>query len=150
VGANLPGVHGLERTYNQQSHYLRDMDDPNKKRLPKKQITADDLQKKIASLEKQLYPAAKAPAIQPGDGLIQGSFPGHAMIVMDVAENKKGEKIFMLAQSYMPAQDIHIVKNLHNPELSPWFELSSGEDIITPERKFTIKQLRTWQRNILF
>jgi transposase-like protein len=81
------GVHGLERTYKQQSHYLRGM---------------------------------------------------------DVAEDKKGEKIFMLAQSYMPAQDIHIVKNLHNPELSPWFELSSGEDIITPERKFTIKQLRTW------
>ena len=47
-------VHGLERTAKQQSHYLRDMDDPQKKRLPKKEITADDLQKKIAALEKQL------------------------------------------------------------------------------------------------
>ena len=48
------GIHGLDRTHKQQSHYLRDMDDPQKKRLPKKQITADDLQKKIAALEKHL------------------------------------------------------------------------------------------------
>lgn len=48
------GIHGLERTKKQQSHYLRDMDDPKKKRLPKKQITTNDLEKKIAALEKQL------------------------------------------------------------------------------------------------
>lgn len=36
----------------------------------------------------------------------------HAAIVMDVAENAEGEKIFMLAQSYMPAQDIHLLVNL--------------------------------------
>jgi len=48
------GIHGLDRTQKQQNHYLRDMDDPNKKRLPKKNITAEDLQKKIAALEKQL------------------------------------------------------------------------------------------------
>lgn len=46
------GVHGLGRTKKQESHYLRDMDDPSKKRLPKKDITAEDLQKKIAALEK--------------------------------------------------------------------------------------------------
>ena len=48
------GIHGLERTAKQQSHYLRDMDDPNKKRFPKKAPTGEDLQKKIAALEKQL------------------------------------------------------------------------------------------------
>ena len=48
------GIHGLQRTQKQQNHYLRDMDDPQKKRLPKKQITTEDLQKKIAALEKQL------------------------------------------------------------------------------------------------
>ena len=37
------------------------------------------------------------------------------MIVADVAFNKKGEKIFILAQGYMPAQDIHIVKNPMEP-----------------------------------
>ena len=48
------GVHGLERTTKQQNHYLRDMDDPQKKRLPKANPTALDLEKKIAFLEKQL------------------------------------------------------------------------------------------------
>lgn len=48
------GIHGLQRTQKQHNHYLRDMNDPQKKRLPKKQITAQDLEKKIATLEKQL------------------------------------------------------------------------------------------------
>ena len=48
------GIHGLQRTVKQQNHYLRDMDDPQKKRLPKKHSTEQDLQKKIAALEKQL------------------------------------------------------------------------------------------------
>ena len=48
------GIHGMQRTQKQQNHYLRDMDDPNKKRLSKKQITTVDLEKKIAALEKQL------------------------------------------------------------------------------------------------
>ncbi len=48
------GVHGLDRTKKQQNHYLRDMDDPQKKRLPKAAPTAQDFEKKIAALEKQL------------------------------------------------------------------------------------------------
>jgi transposase-like protein len=41
------GVHGLERTRKQQNHYLRDMDDPHKKRLPKANPSSQDLEKKI-------------------------------------------------------------------------------------------------------
>lgn len=48
------GIHGLGPTKKQESHYLRDMDDPNKKRLPKKDVTADDLQNKIAALKKSI------------------------------------------------------------------------------------------------
>ena len=48
------GIHGLDRTQKQQNHYLRDMDAPNKKRLPKANPTSLDLEKKIAALEKQL------------------------------------------------------------------------------------------------
>ena len=44
----------MERTRKQQNHYLRDMEDPQKKRLPKANPTAEDLEKKIAVLEKQL------------------------------------------------------------------------------------------------
>ena len=48
------GIHGLQRMAKQQNHYLRDMDDPQKKRLPKKHPTQQDLEKKIAALQKQL------------------------------------------------------------------------------------------------
>lgn len=48
------GIHGLERTQQQQTHYLRDMDDANKKRQPKNKVASQELEKKIAALEKQL------------------------------------------------------------------------------------------------
>ena len=38
-----------------------------------------------------------------GDVFIKGGSPGHAVIVIDAAQNKNGEMMFMLAQSYMPA-----------------------------------------------
>src|SRR5687767_2098054 len=42
-----------------------------------------------ASLEKQLVPVPETATIQPGDVFIKGGFPGHAMIVADVAVNTK-------------------------------------------------------------
>jgi hypothetical protein len=95
-----------------------------------------------ASLEKQLSPVLHISEIETGNVFIKGGFPGHAMIVMDVAVNKKGEKVFMLAQSYMPAQDIHIVRNPMDEKLNPWYRVSGAEIILTPEWKFTKNQLR--------
>ena len=97
-----------------------------------------------ASLEKQLKPVNDWHEIQPGDVFIKGGFPGHTMIVADVAINKEGKKIFMLAQSFMPAQDIHIVKNPMNEKISPWYEETTAGDIVTPEWVFSHWQLRKW------
>jgi hypothetical protein len=97
-----------------------------------------------ASLEKQLKPVNGLNHMEAGDVFIKGGFPGHAMIVMDVAINEKGKKMYMLAQSYMPAQDIHIVKNPVNDKLSPWYEVNNNGDIITPEWIFTNRQLKRW------
>ena len=47
-----------------------------------------------ASLEKQLKPVGDQHEMQPGDVFIKGGFPGHAMIVVDVAVNKTGNKDF--------------------------------------------------------
>src|SRR6202012_484317 len=55
----------------------------------------------------------------PGSVLIRGGSPGHAMQVIDMAEDSAGHRVYLLAQSYMPAQDIHIVKNPTDPALSP-------------------------------
>ncbi len=84
--------------------------------------------------------------LQNGDLFLKGATPGHAVIVMDMAENKKtGEKIFLLAQSYMPAQDIHILKNLENEQLSPWYSVNFGEVLKTPEWTFEKGQLMRFQ-----
>lgn len=81
-----------------------------------------------------------------GDVFIQGGSPGHCVIVVDMAENKvTGEKLFMLAQSYMPAQDIHILKNLQNREFSPWYSLNFGEKLITPEWIFGKDDLKRFE-----
>ena len=97
-----------------------------------------------ASLEKQLKTVDTISQVLPGDVFIRGGFPGHAMIVMDAAVNNKGEKIFLLAQSYMPAQDIHIVKNPMDRKLSPWYKVDDENEIFTPEWKFYKNQLRRW------
>lgn len=95
------------------------------------------------SLEKETHNVDLS-SIQPGDVLVKGGCPGHAMIVADVAINKKREKVFMLAQSYMPAQDIHIVKNWVDNEFSPWYKLTSDGKLITPEWIFNRDQLKRW------
>ncbi|HEY4112085.1 DUF4846 domain-containing protein [Puia sp.] len=100
------------------------------------------------TLERQLS-AKPIEKIDPGDVLIKGGAPGHAMIVVDVVEDTRGHRMYLLAQSYMPAQDIHVVKNPDSPCLSPWFEADSSQGLIeTPEWTFTINQLRTWPRHI--
>jgi hypothetical protein len=95
-----------------------------------------------ASLSKQLKPV-KMMDMQAGDVLIKGGFPGHAVIVVDMAQNASGEKIFLLAQSYMPAQDIHVLNNPNNENLSPWYALKE-ENVRTPEYYFTKEQLKSW------
>lgn len=94
------------------------------------------------SLEKQLIKLTlNEPTI--GDILIQGGSPGHAMILVDMAMNKAGEKIYLLAQSYMPAQDIHIVINPNNSLLSPWYVLNHSP-VETPEWAFQSGKFKTW------
>ena len=96
-----------------------------------------------ASLEKQLK-RKKLEEMTPGDVLIRGGFPGHAVIVMDMAEDATGKKIYLLAQSYMPAQDVHVLLNPLSDATSPWYPLNNAEAIITPEYDFTANQLKTW------
>jgi Domain of unknown function (4846) len=99
------------------------------------------------TLHKQLLPAHSFSAVQAGDVLIRAGSPGHAMLVMDVAEDNRGHRIYLLAQSYMPAQDIHVVKNPLDAALSPWYHADTTEVIIqTPEYDFTINELRVWPR----
>lgn len=79
-----------------------------------------------------------------GDVFILGGSPGHAVLVVDIAEDKNGKKVFLLAQSYMPAQDIQILKNPEDTTLSPWYSIDFGDILKTPEWTFDRGSLKTW------
>jgi len=86
-------------------------------------------------------------SLQPGDVFIQGGSPGHAVIVVDAAVNGvTGEKIFMLAQSFMPAQEIHILKNSNEPAISPWYRMNTSVPLLdTPEWTFKATDLKRFE-----
>jgi hypothetical protein len=84
-----------------------------------------------ASLAAELRPVRDG--AQPGDVLIQGGYPGHAVLVLDVAVGSDGRRWLLLGQSYMPAQEFHVLRNPATPG-SPWYDaaaLSTG--LQTPE-----------------
>ena len=70
-----------------------------------------------------------------GDIFIQGGFPGHAVIVIDLARDSTCQKLFLLAQGFTPAQDIHILKNDNDADLNPWYSIPEGR-LITPDWTF--------------
>lgn len=97
-----------------------------------------------ASLSKQLKHKSTFNNIEAGDVIIRGGFPGHAVMVMAVAENTLGKKMYLLAQSYMPAQDIHLLRNFSKDDLSPWYEVNEDDIISTPEYTFRKTELMQW------
>ncbi len=95
-----------------------------------------------ASLSKELK-SISIEELRIGDVFIQGGFPGHAVIVIDVAiSQNKEEKIFMLAQSYMPAQEIQILKNPNNVDLGPWYSSDITNELRIPEWTFKKTDLK--------
>lgn len=99
-----------------------------------------------ASLRNELQPV-DIMDMQIGDVFIQKGSPyGHAVIVVDMAENTTtGEKLYLLAQSYMPAQDTQILCNRNNTKLSPWYLLDEAI-IKTPEWTFYPQDLRRFRQ----
>lgn len=97
------------------------------------------------SLSRELQSVENPNDIQAGDVFIYGGFPGHAVMVIDIAKHRTtGEKIFLLAQSYMPAQDIHILINPNDTQLSPWYRVPEG-DFQTPEWWFEAGSLKRFK-----
>jgi hypothetical protein len=91
-----------------------------------------------SSLSRELAKRGNMYDTQIGDVFIEPGFPGHAVLVVDMAEDTATRKrAFLLAQSYMPAQDIHILRNPTNAVLSPWYDLDCGAQLTTPEWVFT-------------
>lgn len=95
------------------------------------------------SLSRELRVVHQPENIRIGDIFIQGGFPGHAVIVVDLIENKRdSEKAMLLAQSYMPAQEIHILKNENDTASNPWYPVKQQEPVKTPEWTFMWSNLK--------
>lgn len=97
------------------------------------------------SLRRELVPVDDPTDIRAGDMFIEGGFPGHAVMVVDVGRHAEtGEVAFLLVQSYMPAQEIHVLRG-HDDELGPWYRAKSRGPLITPEWSFRHTDLRRFR-----
>ncbi len=93
------------------------------------------------SLSKELI-AVSIANLQIGDIFIQGGSPGHAIIVVDIAVNPiNKQKAFLLAQSYMPAQEIQVLKN-PNHSTAWYFTPSLNGSLVSPEWTFEVSDLK--------
>jgi len=94
------------------------------------------------SLDKQLK-SKNIKDLTIGDVFIKPGSPGHAVIIVDKCINSQGKVKFMLAQSYMPAQEIQILVN-PNEYNNPWYDLDFGDYLYSSEYTFTKNQLKTF------
>ncbi|MFO0660217.1 MAG: DUF4846 domain-containing protein [Polyangiaceae bacterium] len=66
--------------------------------------------------------------LTPGDFVVVAGSPGHAVLVLDMAQDDKGHRRVLLGQGYMPAQSFQVLRP--NRE-SPWFEIEPDTDGLT-------------------
>jgi hypothetical protein len=98
------------------------------------------------SLRKEMVAVPDVKDLRSGDVFIQGGSPGHAVMVVDVAVHAKtGTKVFLLAQSYMPAQDVQVLKSPGDAALGPWYPVDFGPKLVTPEWTFVPGDLRRFR-----
>ncbi len=89
------------------------------------------------SLYNELPKISDAKQLKIGDMLIRGGSPGHIVIICDEAINTKGEKLYLLFQGNTPAQSVHLVKNLEDASISPWYKLE--KDAVIPVSNYTFE-----------
>lgn len=98
------------------------------------------------SLAGELAPVKDFWNMQIGDVFIHPGSPGHAVIVVDIIEySTTGGKGFMLAQSFTPAQDLHILVNPSDLKAGPWYPVpertTANPGLRTPEWTFSFNEL---------
>ncbi|MEL6189178.1 MAG: DUF4846 domain-containing protein [Myxococcota bacterium] len=73
--------------------------------------------------------------VAPGDLYVQAGFPGHVVVVLDVVRDETGKRQMLLGQSYMPAQEPHVLRR--SDGRGAWFSVPpDAEPLLTPEWRF--------------
>ena len=70
-----------------------------------------------------------------GDMLVNPGTPGHIIMIVDKIKNPEGKTRYILAQGNTPAQSVHMVKNLEDASMSPWYQLD--DDAVIPVSNYT-------------
>lgn len=82
------------------------------------------------SLPRDTAAVAAAEPIRAGDVFVQPGGPGHAVIVLDVAVDAAGQRVALIGQGFMPAQQFHVVGPASAPpadrRLGPWIRVPTG------------------------
>ena len=86
------------------------------------------------SLAKDSDSVATEQELQAGDFFVQGGSPGHAVMILDIAEDGSGTRLALMGQGFMPAEDFHVLGWPSFATDGVWFELPETEDgrIATP------------------
>jgi Domain of unknown function (4846) len=88
------------------------------------------------SLNNELSKVRSVDNVNVGDMLIYPGSPGHVILVVDKAENSNSKKLFIFAQGNTPAQSVHIIKNLNDLNVGPWYDIESGVYLEIPTYYF--------------
>lgn len=90
-------------------------------------------------------------AARPGDFFVQPGSPGHAVVILDLAEHPDGRRVALLGQGFMPAQDFHVIAGSGEAVLARvWFTLPTDEHgiVATPSwRPFAARHLRRFRHH---
>jgi len=94
------------------------------------------------SLSREMKAVRSARDVRIGDVFLRGGSPGHAVLVVDLAEQPAtGRRAMLLAQGFMPAQDMHVLTNPSGGPLAPWYDVAFGSELRTPEYTFRAGEL---------
>jgi hypothetical protein len=78
---------------------------------------------------------------RPGDVLVQGGFPGHAVILLDVARQPDGQTWLLVGEGFMPAQDAHV----QNGPMQGWWPWDPEHGLDLPYWPMPAEALRRWR-----
>ena len=79
-----------------------------------------------------------------GDILLHAGCDGHALMILDVATDSRGQVCVMLGEGGMPVQTFHVLRSDGG---SPWFAITQSRVVDLGELGvFQLKHLRRWVR----